>query len=271
MPAYLETYVSAVAGVFGLIWGSYLNVVVYRLPKGLSTAVPASHCPRCSSRIGPLQNVPVLSWLLLGARCRQCRGSISVRYPLVEMGVAAVFVLGFHRFDQPLAVFVSWVLGWTLLALALIDFDRRLVPLALTLPLGFAGWAAQSSLGWTSPQNAVATSVLAFLAALGLTVLWTRLRGRGGVASDGPGLGLGDAYALFLLGAFFGPEPTLRIVFLAALAAVAVLLASWLAAHLWRRAGRSAFPLDRLPLVTFLALAALWVLLLDPRGFPGPG
>lgn len=269
MPAHLETFASAVAALFGLIWGSYLNVVVYRLPKGLSTAVPASHCPRCSSRIRPFHNVPVLSWILLGARCRDCRGTISVRYPLVEMAVAAIFLLGFHRFDQPFEVFVSWVLGWTLLALALIDFDQRLVPLALTLPLGLAGWAAQWGLGWTSPRSAAGTSMLAFLAVLGLTAVWARLRGCGGVAADGPALGLGDAYAVFLLGSFFGPEPTLRIVFLAALAAVVVLAASWLAARVSRWAGRSASPLDRLPLVTFLALVALWVLLLDPHGLPG--
>lgn len=269
MPAHLEVFATAVAALFGLIWGSYLNVVVYRLPKGLSTAVPASHCPRCSSRIRPFHNVPVLSWILLGARCRDCRGAISARYPLVEMAVAAIFVLGVHRFDQPFAVLASWVLGWTLLVLGLIDFDRRLVPLVLTLPLGLAGWVAQWSLGWTSPWSAVWTAMLAFLAVLGLTAVWTRLPGRGGVAAEGPALGLGDAYAVFLLGSFFGPEPTLRIVFLAALAAVVVLAASWLAARVSRWAGRRALPLSRLPMVTFLAFAALWVLLLDPHGLPG--
>ena len=143
MPALLEYFVSATVALFGLIWGSYLNVVVYRLPRGLSTAFPASHCPRCMSRIRPLQNVPVLSWILLGAKCRECRGVISLRYPLLEVATAAIFMLGFFRFDRPLAILTSWVLGWTLLSLALIDLDRRVVPAVLTLPLAFGGWAAR--------------------------------------------------------------------------------------------------------------------------------
>jgi prepilin signal peptidase PulO-like enzyme (type II secretory pathway) len=150
--------------------------------------------------------------------------------------------------------------------LALIDFDRRVVPIALTLPLGLAGWVAQVWLDWTSPWYAMATSVLAFLTVLGLSEGWTWFCGRGGVVADGPGLGLGDAYALFLVGAFFGPEPTLRIVVWATLAAIVVFLASWLGTSVLRWAGRRVVPVDRLPLVTLLALAALWVLFLEPAG-----
>lgn len=266
MPVFVEAFVIVAVAVLGLIWGSYLNVVVHRLPRGLSTAVPASHCPRCSSRIRPSQNVPVFSWLLLGARCRDCGGAISARYPLVEAAVAGLFLLGFHRFAEPLAVFVSWVMAWLLLALALIDWECRLVPIVLTLPFGVAAWALQPHLGWTEPLDAVMTSALAIAAALLLSSAWGRLRGAR--ARLDPALGLGDAYALFLVAAFFGFEATLRTVLVALVGAVVVLAASWLRSNFSGRYGRRRPALERLPLVTFLALAALWVLLIAPEG-PG--
>ncbi|MDH4197753.1 MAG: prepilin peptidase, partial [Candidatus Aminicenantes bacterium] len=81
--------------IFGLVWGSFLNVVIYRLPLGLSLAKPPSSCPRCGARIRPYDNIPVLSYLLLGGKCRRCRASISPVYPLVESLTAGSFVLAF--------------------------------------------------------------------------------------------------------------------------------------------------------------------------------
>lgn len=272
MDVSVEAFVNGCVAVFGLIWGSYLNVVVYRLPKGLSTAVPPSHCPRCSSRIGPLENVPVLSWILLGARCRHCRGSISARYPIVETAVAGIFLLGFYRFPEPAGILVGWILGCILLALALIDFDRREVPVVLTLPVGVLGWALQPILGWTPPLEAVWTSLLAVALLIAVSKVWSWMaEGRRPAISDAA-LGLGDAYCVFLIGSFFGFEATLRIVILALAGAtvVAALSKAWSA--LRGTLGRSTDPADRLPLalplVTFLAASALWYLLLDPKG-PG--
>ncbi|MDA8015911.1 MAG: prepilin peptidase [Thermoanaerobaculia bacterium] len=256
-PAFVESFVYGTVAIFGLIWGSYLNVVVYRLPQGLSTAVPASHCPRCRSRIWPVDNIPVLSWLLLAARCRSCGGAISVRYPLVEVSGATVFVLGLRRFDDPFEMATGWLVACVLLALALIDYDRRLVPLVLTLPLGVLAWVLQPFLGWASPLDAVATSCLGSVVFLALSRAW-------GWWSQSPGdggLGLGDAYVMFLIGGFFGLQSTLRIVLLALLGAVAVLFLSRSASWILRRSGRFEEPLARLPLVTFLSGAALWVLL----------
>lgn len=240
--------VTAIVAAFGLIWGSYLNVVVYRLPRGLSTAVPGSHCPRCSSRIRAFDNVPVLSWLVLGARCRRCGGGISLRYPLVEAMVAAIFVLGFRRFDRPLEILVAWILGCVLLAVALIDYDRRVVPMVLTLPLGLAGWCLQPWLGWTGPWNALLTSLAAGALVFAASAGWRRL-------TSEAGFGAGDAHVLVLVGAFFGAATTFRVAFLA-------LLAAAVSGGLLALAGR----LDRrgLPLATFLGAAALWALLLDP-------
>ena len=82
-----------VAGGFGLLIGSFLNVVVYRVPAGLSVARPASACPGCSTPIRRRDNVPVVSWLALGGRCRDCRTSISARYPIVELATGVFFVL----------------------------------------------------------------------------------------------------------------------------------------------------------------------------------
>lgn len=265
----LEILIYGLAALFGLIWGSYLNVVVHRLPQGQSTAYPASHCPRCSSRIAPIDNVPVLSWLLLGARCRRCRGRISPRYPLVETATALIFLLGLHRFQAPLEVFVAWCFGWNFLALALIDLDRRIVPLVLTLPWGLAAWCLQPLLGWTRLGDAVATSLGAAAGLVLLGRLWDLLVGDRTPGNEG--LGLGDAYAAFLFGSLFGLEDTLHIFVLGLGAAVVFFLLArvrrLLPSHVL--AGRSSLDTataDRLPVVTFLSLAALWVLLLD--GFP---
>ncbi|WP_210507548.1 A24 family peptidase [Naasia sp. SYSU D00057] len=130
-------------GVFGSLLGSFLNVVVYRVPRGLSVVSPPSSCPGCSARIAPWDNVPVLSWLLLGGKCRACRMRIPVRYPLVEAGTAVAFAVVAVRF-------VPGVLDWTLagalalaaflylaaitVALALIDLDVRRLPNAIVLP-----------------------------------------------------------------------------------------------------------------------------------------
>ena len=85
-------YAAALAGAFGLIIGSFLNVVAYRLPRGESVVFPASHCPSCDTQIKPYDNVPVLSWLWLRGRCRTCHSSISARYPIVEAVTAALLV-----------------------------------------------------------------------------------------------------------------------------------------------------------------------------------
>src|SRR4051812_5148337 len=87
-------YAAVLAGLFGLLLGSFLNVVAYRLPRGESLAFPGSHCPSCDTPIKPWDNVPVLSWLWLKGRCRACRGSISARYPIVEATTAALLVAG---------------------------------------------------------------------------------------------------------------------------------------------------------------------------------
>jgi leader peptidase (prepilin peptidase)/N-methyltransferase len=121
-------------GVLGLAIGSFLNVVIWRVPRRESVAHPPSHCPSCNAAIRPRDNIPVVSWLLLRGRCRQCRTGISVRYPLVEAGTAALFVafalhFGAHA-DLPAYLYLAAV-G---ISLAMIDLDLQRLPDVLTLP-----------------------------------------------------------------------------------------------------------------------------------------
>jgi leader peptidase (prepilin peptidase)/N-methyltransferase len=144
-----------VAGGFGLLIGSFLNVVVYRVPAGISIARPASACPSCSTPIRRRDNVPVVSWLALGGRCRDCRTSISARYPIVELATGLFFVLVAARL-WPLTVVPTealplvsrllsliaflWLAGASV-ALAVIDLEHHRLPNAIVLPSYAVGGA----------------------------------------------------------------------------------------------------------------------------------
>lgn len=127
----------ALVGAFGAIIGSFLNVVIWRVPRGESVVRPASACPACGAPIRPWDNVPVISWLILGGRCRDCRARISLRYPTVELATALVFVavvLRFHAEPTVAAVPAYLYLGAVGLALTLIDIDTHRLPNSLVLP-----------------------------------------------------------------------------------------------------------------------------------------
>jgi len=127
----------AFAAVLGLVVGSFLNVVIWRVPRGESVVRPPSHCPACDAPVRPRDNVPVLSWLLLRGRCRDCGAPISRRYPLVEALTAVVFALLAWRLlhlDLPSAVPAYLYLGAISVALGLIDIDVRRLPDVITLP-----------------------------------------------------------------------------------------------------------------------------------------
>ena len=138
MNAFLLAWVTGM----GLIIGSFLNVVVWRLPRGESLSHPPSHCPGCNQPIKPYDNVPVISWLLLRRRCRNCKNLISARYPAVELATGLLFLL------------IAWRIGWHLsligylfftatgVALALIDYDIKRLPDALTFPTYVVALAA---------------------------------------------------------------------------------------------------------------------------------
>ena len=133
-----------VTGLFGAVIGSFLNVVVHRVPRGESLVSPGSHCPECGAPVRPYDNVPIVSWLVLGGRCRDCGARIPVRYPLVELLTLTVFaaVVAVNGFDEDLAAELPFVAG--LIALAAIDYDLKLLPNRIVYPL--AAWGLIATL-----------------------------------------------------------------------------------------------------------------------------
>src|SRR3954471_8943686 len=125
----------APAALFGLLIGSFLNVVAWRLPRGQSLVKPRSQCPGCGTQVKPYDNVPVLSWLLLRGRCRGCGEKISARYPVVEAVTAALYVLVVAvKYDDVLQIVLGLVLVTFLVPIAVIDLDVKRIPNALTGP-----------------------------------------------------------------------------------------------------------------------------------------
>jgi leader peptidase (prepilin peptidase) / N-methyltransferase len=131
------SFVVAVS-VLGLVVGSFLNVVIWRVPRKVSVAWPASHCPACEAPIQPLDNVPVASWLRLRGKCRSCDAPIPLRYPLVEVGCAVLFSAAAVRFGTSWALPGYLVLFAALLAISVIDLEHYIVPDRITVPLTLA-------------------------------------------------------------------------------------------------------------------------------------
>ena len=125
---------AAIAALFGALLGSFLNVVIHRLPRGESLAKPASHCPECRAPIKPYDNIPIVSWLVLRGRCRNCGTRISPRYPLVEALTAALFAGVVLRFGADEDVWLGLAFVLVLIPVTFIDLDLRLIPNKITLP-----------------------------------------------------------------------------------------------------------------------------------------
>jgi leader peptidase (prepilin peptidase)/N-methyltransferase len=229
------------AFVFGLAIGSFLNVVIYRLPEGLSLVSPGSRCPACAAPIRAWDNLPVLSYLVLRGRCRQCRTSISLRYPAVELFTAVVFAAIAWRFGGVWLTPVYSVFAAGLIAAALIDFDHQIIPDGISVGGLAAGLllsplAAAAGDGGGPYGDALIDSLVGAL--LGGGLLWTVafLHARVSVAlgrrfehwpGEGeepprpssadywlwfPGMGLGDVKLLAMIGAFLGPWGVLETI-----------------------------------------------------------
>jgi leader peptidase (prepilin peptidase) / N-methyltransferase len=180
------------AGIFGLIVGSFLNVVAHRLPRGASLVKPRSACPGCGVPVRPYDNVPVLSWLALRGRCRDCSTPISARYPLVEAGTAALWVAvaAVHHADTTKLV-LGLVLVTFLVPMALIDLERHIIPNKLTYPAALVGLVLGLALdAGSEPERLLAA--LAFGSVFALP------------AFLGAGMGMGDAKLVIVLGLFLG-------------------------------------------------------------------
>jgi leader peptidase (prepilin peptidase) / N-methyltransferase len=213
---------ASVGAVVGLCIGSFLNVVIHRLPKMLdrgwrvqcaelageslpdepayNLVVPRSQCPACGHRISALENIPILSFLVLRGRCSACHAAISLRYPFVEVLTGAVTAAAILRFGPTLVALAACVLLWSLIALTFIDFDTQLLPDNITLPLVWGGLLANIvGLGpaGTSLRDAVIGTVAGYLALWSVYWLFKLIRGK-------EGMGYGDFKLLAALGAWLG-------------------------------------------------------------------
>jgi leader peptidase (prepilin peptidase)/N-methyltransferase len=187
----------ATLGVLGLLIGSFLNVVIYRVPAGLSLVTPGSACPRCDHPVRPYDNVPVLSWLALRARCRDCSAPISARYPLVELATGALFVAAGWKFGGTPYTVAALALMAAGVALFMIDLDHRRLPFAITGVLGalvVAGLALDVVVDGGGP-------VLTALISVGL---WLGVYGGIWLGTAGRGMGLGDVALAPVLGLALG-------------------------------------------------------------------
>ena len=160
-----------VAGLFGLVIGSFLNVVVWRLPRRESLAKPPSHCPTCGSGIRAVDNIPVVSWLLLGGRCRSCKTRISPRYPLVEAGTAGIFIAAAFRFGWRFELVDYCLFIAALVAVSAIDLDHHVVPSRIIYPVAGANLALLAAASgfdgsWRSYTDALLGGAIGFGALL---------------------------------------------------------------------------------------------------------
>lgn len=183
--------------VFGLIIGSFLNVVIWRVPRGESVATPPSHCPNCETPISPRDNIPVLSWLLLRGKCRHCQAGISPRYPAVELGTAVLFAAFGGHFGAHAVLPAFLYLAAVGIALAMIDLDLQRLPDALTLPSYPVGLALLGIAAWVDNEPRSYVHALIGMAALFAFygVVWFIYPA---------GMGLGDVKLSGVLGLYLG-------------------------------------------------------------------
>lgn len=231
--------ISFVVGLFGLVMGSFLNVVIHRVPLKQSIVWPSSRCPSCGVDISAHDNIPVLSYLVLRGRCRHCKARISPRYPVVEVLTGLLFALAAYEFGLSLTLVSALVLISVLIVLAGTDLEYRLLPNVIVVPATVAGFAlsvaGDPGRWWVYLVSAVGVAAGLFALAL---------------AYPG-GMGMGDVKMGGMLGAFLGLYAALAVFFGALVGAIVggVLMASGKIQH------RSALPFG-----VFLAFAGVFTL-----------
>lgn len=186
----METVTYLAVAAVGLIFGSFTNVLIARIPAGESIVTPPSHCPHCGHRLGVLDLVPVLSWLWLKGKCRYCRERIRPRYPLVELLTAALFIGVFLRWGLSAWTLAGWALTVILVACSFIDLDEGIIPDVITIPGVILGLA-------------VSFFTLGFLPALWGALAFGGVLFLVAVISNG-GMGGGDVKLAAVIGSFTG-------------------------------------------------------------------
>ncbi|HYD97395.1 MAG TPA: A24 family peptidase [Noviherbaspirillum sp.] len=269
------------AAVFGLLIGSFLNVVIHRLPKMMqresdnyvaeesgkplphtdryNLMVPRSACPHCGHQISALENIPVLSYLFLRGKCIECKAPISIRYPIVELITGTLSALLVWRFGSGLAGLATLLFAYMLIAMTFIDADTQLLPDDLTLPLMWAGLLVNLNGTFVPLPDAVAGAAAGYLSLWAVYWLFKLVTGK-------EGMGYGDFKLLAALGAWLGWKMLPVIVLLSSLVGAAV----GIALILFARHGRH----NPIPFGPYLAAAGLIALLYGKQmaqaylGFP---
>ncbi|MGE0863052.1 MAG: A24 family peptidase [Vicinamibacterales bacterium] len=234
-----------VAAIMGLSIGSFLNVVIHRLPLGQSLVSPGSRCPKCGYVLRPYDNIPVVSWVLLSGRCRQCRAPISAQYPIVEVVTALLFILIAWLTPVGPLLFSRLILVAILVALFGIDLEHQILPNVITLPGIVVGlmFSFVAPPGW---QDALVGTLV------GGGVLYAIAAAYYAVRRE-EGLGMGDVKMLAMIGAFLGWKAVLVTLVLSSFSGAAIGLALIAA----QRGGMKL----ALPFGTFLAVGAVAAML----------
>jgi leader peptidase (prepilin peptidase)/N-methyltransferase len=226
------------AGMFGAIFGSFLNVVVYRLPRRESLVRPASRCPHCRAAIRPYDNVPLLSWLLLRGRCRDCSAAIPARYPLVEAATALLCVAAVLAGGSTATVVLAVVFILLLVPIALIDLEHRIIPNSLTA----LGALLAIALGTALDPAGETARLIAGAAAGGALLLAALAYPRG--------MGMGDVKLAAVMGLFLGKSVAPAML-------IALLAGSLFGAVLAARAGARSARKTAVPFGPFLAFGSV--------------
>jgi leader peptidase (prepilin peptidase) / N-methyltransferase len=248
----METVNAVLIILFGLAWGSFLNVVIYRLPRGLNLATPPSACPGCGKRIRPWDNVPVLSFLILRGKCRFCGFHIPVSYFLVEVLTPAALVLVFRHHGSEFAVpfFASGLFASAMIVLAFIDYHHGVLPDAITLPgtlLALGYGVFRTDMGFRQALIGAVVGSAFLFAVYGAYLLIRRQEG----------LGMGDVTMMLVIGAYLGWPRTILTLILASFSGAVI--------GIFLIVVRKKDMQTALPFGTFLAPAAFIALLWGER------
>ncbi len=206
-----STWAIVAAGVFGALFGSFLNVVIYRMPRGKSVVGGRSQCPKCQETIRWFDNVPVVSWLLLGGKCRRCGWQIPARYPLVETLSAAAAAIAVWQFGATLQA--AWVFAFVaiMIAITFIDWEHQIIPDPLSIGGTVLGWIG----AWVCLDINIVDSLVG--AAVGAGVILA-IAFAYKAARKVEGMGGGDVKLMAMVGAFMGWQMVLAVLFVGAFA-----------------------------------------------------
>jgi leader peptidase (prepilin peptidase) / N-methyltransferase len=241
----MNVALAAFGGLGGLIIGSFLNVVAYRLPRHESLVAPGSHCPSCNTPVKPYDNLPIVGWLLLRGRCRSCHTQISARYPLVEALTAVLAIAVILVRSSPHDIALGLALVVVLVPVALIDFDHRIIPNKIMLPAAVAAVA----IGLVTRPAGVPEQLIAGAAAGGFLLLFALAYPRG--------MGMGDVKLAAVLGLFLGRSVAVALM-------VGVLTGAVVGGLIMARVGVAKGRKTAVPFGPFLAFGGIVGVLLGP-------